>query len=110
MFFSLTLFSLFNPQLLIIQTTTPEMMNTDMETPIPTRFDILAGPTYPIDPPHVYFCGTHSGLADMNPNLHRNGTVCLSLLGTFDGPDSDQRGGAGGRPTVGRRTGRRRSW
>lgn len=37
-------------------------------------------------PPHAFFRGTHGGLADMNPNLHPDGKVCLSLLGTFDGP------------------------
>lgn len=69
------------------------------------RFDTLADSDYPIRPPHVFFTGTHNGYADMNPNLHRDGedrfltevhthnapslieiTVCLSLLGTFDGP------------------------
>lgn len=37
-------------------------------------------------PPQAFFRGTHHGMADMNPNLHRDGKVCLSLLGTFDGP------------------------
>lgn len=53
---------------------------------IPPRFDIAAGPSYPTEPPMVYFTGTHGHYADMNPNLHRDGKVCLSLLGTFDGP------------------------
>ncbi|KAI9834449.1 MAG: hypothetical protein M1826_002603 [Phylliscum demangeonii] len=49
-------------------------------------FDIACGPEYPDGPPLVRFLGTHHGLVDMNPNLHRDGKVCLSLLGTFDGP------------------------
>ena len=51
-----------------------------------SRFDIECSCNYPNVPPHVFFRGTHNGLADMNPNLHRDGQVCLSLLGTFDGP------------------------
>ncbi|KAI9792941.1 MAG: hypothetical protein M1816_001263 [Peltula sp. TS41687] len=50
------------------------------------EFDIGAGLDYPDRPPAVFFRGTHSGFADMNPNLHRDGKVCLSLLGTFAGP------------------------
>lgn len=50
------------------------------------EFDIGAGIDYPDRPPQVWFRGNHNGYADMNPNLHRDGKVCLSLLGTFDGP------------------------
>ncbi|KAI9845625.1 MAG: hypothetical protein M1837_004599 [Sclerophora amabilis] len=50
------------------------------------EFDIFADNEYPIGPPHVHFCGTHGGRVDTNPNLHIDGTVCLSLLGTFSGP------------------------
>ncbi|KAI9803990.1 MAG: hypothetical protein M1833_000271 [Piccolia ochrophora] len=50
------------------------------------EFDVLAGVDYPVMPPNVHFTGTDGGYADMNPNLHRDGKVCLSLLGTFYGP------------------------
>ena len=38
-----------------------------------TRFDIGAASNYPEQPPAVFFRGTHSARADMNPNLHVDG-------------------------------------
>ncbi|KAJ7955245.1 putative Ubiquitin conjugating enzyme [Quillaja saponaria] len=45
-------------------------------------FDILFPISYPNDPPLVYY---HSHGLRLNPNLHANGLVCLSLLNTWVG-------------------------
>uniref|UniRef100_A0A0E0DM65 UBC core domain-containing protein n=1 Tax=Oryza meridionalis TaxID=40149 RepID=A0A0E0DM65_9ORYZ len=45
-------------------------------------FDIHLPATYPAAPPEVYY---HSFGLRVNPNLYPSGTVCLSLLNTFDG-------------------------
>ncbi|CAJ1945671.1 unnamed protein product [Cylindrotheca closterium] len=48
-------------------------------------FDIhLAG--YPNSPPKVNFLTTGDGKYRFNPNLYKDGKVCLSLLGTWSGP------------------------
>jgi ubiquitin-conjugating enzyme E2 O len=63
------------------------------ETPYanaPFIVDMYLPPAYPTEPPKVYFhswlpeptSGTHGRL---NPNLYEDGTICLSLLGTWDG-------------------------
>jgi ubiquitin-conjugating enzyme E2 O len=63
------------------------------ETPYanaPFIIDMYLPPAYPTEPPKVYFhswlpeptSGTHGRL---NPNLYEDGTICLSLLGTWDG-------------------------
>ncbi|KAF1825522.1 uncharacterized protein K489DRAFT_313979 [Dissoconium aciculare CBS 342.82] len=63
------------------------------ETPYanaPFIIDVYLPPAYPAEPPKVYFhswspeqtSGTHGRL---NPNLYEDGTICLSLLGTWDG-------------------------
>eukprot|EP01059_Diplonema_ambulator_P027655 TRINITY_DN4604_c0_g1_i1.p1 TRINITY_DN4604_c0_g1~~TRINITY_DN4604_c0_g1_i1.p1 ORF type:complete len:565 (+),score=180.00 TRINITY_DN4604_c0_g1_i1:867-2561(+) len=49
-------------------------------------FDIYLPPAYPQVPPKVMFMSTSNGRIRMNPNLYANGKVCLSLLGTWDGP------------------------
>lgn len=49
------------------------------------EFDIYCPGTYPNVPPQVSFKGTGGGLHGINPNLYSNGTVCLSLLGTWSG-------------------------
>ncbi|MCO5575583.1 hypothetical protein L7F22_029385 [Adiantum nelumboides] len=50
-------------------------------------FDILLEATYPDEPPKVHFLTTGGGKVRFNPNLYKNGTVCLSILGTWnDGP------------------------
>lgn len=41
-------------------------------------------PTYPGVPPQVRYCSVTPRL---HPNLYENGTVCLSLLGTWEGTD-----------------------
>lgn len=40
---------------------------------------------YPFEPPKVTFL-TNDGKTRFNPNLYRNGKVCLSLLNTWEGP------------------------
>ncbi|RLM97705.1 putative ubiquitin-conjugating enzyme E2 23 [Panicum miliaceum] len=49
-------------------------------------FDLQLPPSYPAAPPQV--CYRSFGLC-VNPNLDKSGTVCLSLLGTFDGEDPE---------------------
>jgi ubiquitin-protein ligase len=48
-------------------------------------FDIYLN-NYPDEPPKVQFLTTGRGNARFNPNLYENGKVCLSLLGTWNGP------------------------
>eukprot|EP01018_Ginkgo_biloba_P006583 Gb_38530 [translate_table: standard] len=49
-------------------------------------FDLCLPPDYPHQPPRVHFLTTGGGTVRFNPNLYANGTVCLSLLGTWSGP------------------------
>jgi ubiquitin-conjugating enzyme E2 O len=49
-------------------------------------FDLHLPPTYPQIPPQVRFWSFGENL---NPNLYENGKVCLSLLGTWSGKDSE---------------------
>ena len=55
-------------------------------------FDVSLGKDYPHRPPQVQFLTTSSFLSQrgkhvrFNPNLYEGGKVCLSLLGTWDGP------------------------
>ena len=48
-------------------------------------FDIAIPDNYPNLPPRVHFLTTGAGQARFNPNLYEDGTVCLSLLGTWEG-------------------------
>jgi hypothetical protein len=57
-------------------------------------FDLQLPPSYPAAPPQV--CYRSFGLC-VNPNLDKSGTVCLSLLGTFDGEGPEV---PGRRPTA----------
>jgi len=41
---------------------------------------------YPVSPPHVRLMTTGGGNVRFNPNLYSDGKVCLSILGTWDGP------------------------
>lgn len=41
---------------------------------------------YPIAPPRVKLMTTGRDSVRFNPNLYRNGKVCLSILGTWSGP------------------------
>lgn len=42
---------------------------------------------YPYRPPRVKLCTTGHGTVRFNPNLYANGKVCLSILGTWKGPE-----------------------
>lgn len=42
--------------------------------------------TYPTIPPRVRIMTTDAGRVEFNPNLYANGKVCLSILGTWFGP------------------------
>ncbi|RMJ24639.1 Ubiquitin-conjugating enzyme [Aspergillus sp. HF37] len=46
--------------------------------------------TYPSAPPESYFHSWTNGLGVINPNLYENGTICLSILGTWPGKDVDE--------------------
>jgi ubiquitin-conjugating enzyme E2 Z len=41
---------------------------------------------YPNEPPKVKLMTTGNGKVSLNPNLYECGRVCLSILGTWDGP------------------------
>ncbi|XP_013379616.2 ubiquitin-conjugating enzyme E2 Z-like [Lingula anatina] len=49
-------------------------------------FLIRCPPDYPIRAPRVRLLTTGDGRVRFNPNLYRNGKVCLSILGTWSGP------------------------
>uniref|UniRef100_A0A7S2HDG1 UBC core domain-containing protein n=1 Tax=Helicotheca tamesis TaxID=374047 RepID=A0A7S2HDG1_9STRA len=50
------------------------------------EFDIRLPDNYPNDPPLVQFVTTNKNQTRFNPNLYNSGKVCLSLLGTWQGP------------------------
>ncbi|KAK4322981.1 hypothetical protein Pmani_006288 [Petrolisthes manimaculis] len=50
------------------------------------HFLVRFGPQYPLHPPRVKLLTTGGGSVRFNPNLYRNGKVCLSILGTWPGP------------------------
>lgn len=52
-------------------------------------FDVYCPDAYPQIPPKVTFLTTARGKVRFSPNLYTDGKVCLSLLGTFDGPRWD---------------------
>jgi baculoviral IAP repeat-containing protein 6 len=52
-------------------------------------FDIYFPPTYPNTPPLVNLQTTGNGSVRFNPNLYNCGKVCLSLLGTWSGAESE---------------------
>lgn len=52
-------------------------------------FDIFLPAQYPNAPPKVQLQTTGRGRVRFNPNLYANGKVCLSLLGTWQGPGWD---------------------
>ena len=54
-------------------------------------FDILLPASFPDAPPRVTFLTTGGGAWRANPNLYHNGMVCLSLLGTWEGPGWEAR-------------------
>lgn len=47
---------------------------------------IRCPPDYPIRPPRVKIMTTGEGRVRFNPNLYKNGKVCLSIIGTWSGP------------------------
>jgi ubiquitin-conjugating enzyme E2 Z len=47
-------------------------------------FEIYYSPEYPYAPPNVIYC-TNGENIRFNPNLHRKGKVCLSILNTWRG-------------------------
>jgi len=49
-------------------------------------FDIFLGASYNQVPPSVKYMTTNGGKFRFNPNLYADGKVCLSLLGTWQGP------------------------
>eukprot|EP00747_Dinoflagellata_sp_TGD_P004377 gnl/TRDRNA2_/TRDRNA2_111223_c1_seq1.p1 gnl/TRDRNA2_/TRDRNA2_111223_c1~~gnl/TRDRNA2_/TRDRNA2_111223_c1_seq1.p1 ORF type:complete len:440 (-),score=59.46 gnl/TRDRNA2_/TRDRNA2_111223_c1_seq1:104-1423(-) len=49
-------------------------------------FDLYVPPEYPNTNPLVQLTSTFGGKVRFNPNLYADGKVCLSLLGTWDGP------------------------
>jgi len=49
-------------------------------------FLIRCPPDYPIHPPRVKLMTTGDGKVRFNPNLYKNGKICLSILGTWSGP------------------------
>ncbi|KZO91353.1 hypothetical protein CALVIDRAFT_521696 [Calocera viscosa TUFC12733] len=49
-------------------------------------FDIFLGSNYNMSPPQVKYLTTNDGKFRFNPNLYADGKVCLSLLGTWQGP------------------------
>ncbi len=49
-------------------------------------FDIYLPTSYPQRSPQVQFLTTGGGRFRFNPNLYNCGKVCLSLLGTWQGP------------------------
>lgn len=56
----------------------------------PFVFDVYLNPTkFPHEPPQVYFHSHTNGLGRCNPNLYEEGKVCLSILGTWAGDQSE---------------------
>ncbi|KAK4472552.1 hypothetical protein MN116_003795 [Schistosoma mekongi] len=50
-------------------------------------FLIRCPPEYPLMPPKVKLMTTGNGTVRFNPNFYSNGKVCLSILGTWQGPE-----------------------
>ncbi|XP_045600146.1 ubiquitin-conjugating enzyme E2 Z isoform X2 [Procambarus clarkii] len=50
------------------------------------HFLVRFGPQYPLHPPRVRLLTTGGDSVRFNPNLYKNGKVCLSILGTWSGP------------------------
>lgn len=53
-------------------------------------FDIYFPQSYPLVPPKVNMHTTGNGTVRFNPNLYNCGTVCLSLLGTWQGQNGEE--------------------
>ena len=50
----------------------------------PFIFDLQYGAQFPTSPPSAFFHSWTGNLGRVNPNLYEDGTICLSLLGTWD--------------------------
>ena len=50
----------------------------------PFVFDLQYGPQFPTSPPNAFFHSWTGNLGRVNPNLYEDGTICLSLLGTWN--------------------------
>ena len=50
-------------------------------------FSITIPDNYPFSPPKILLKNTNFGTIRYNPNLYKDGKVCLSILGTWDGPE-----------------------
>ena len=55
------------------------------------EFDCLLPANYPRKPPKIQLCTTGGGKTRFNPNIYKDGSVCLSLLGTWAGPGWDEK-------------------
>lgn len=53
------------------------------------HFELYLSENYPLNPPKVNFLTTGQGSVRFNPNLYQCGKVCLSLLGTWSGHESE---------------------
>jgi len=53
------------------------------------EFHMILPPNYPTQPPKVHLMTTGQNTIRFNPNLYADGKVCLSLLGTWNGPGWD---------------------
>ena len=50
----------------------------------PFVFDLQYGAQFPTSPPSAFFHSWTGNLGRVNPNLYEDGTICLSLLGTWN--------------------------
>lgn len=53
------------------------------------EFHVFLPKDYPLVPPHILLATTGNGSVRFNPNLYNSGKVCLSLLGTWLGEESE---------------------
>jgi ubiquitin-protein ligase len=54
------------------------------------EFHVFLPENYPLLPPEILLSTTGNGSVRFNPNLYNNGKVCLSLLGTWSGDESEK--------------------
>jgi baculoviral IAP repeat-containing protein 6 len=54
------------------------------------EFHVFLPDNYPLLPPEILLATTGNGSVRFNPNLYNNGKVCLSLLGTWSGDESEK--------------------
>jgi len=52
---------------------------------MPMIYSTQFPPEYPFEPPKVLFL-TNDGYTRFHPNMYKEGKVCLSILGTWEGP------------------------